>query len=109
MFSNNVNAQLIIKKIKELADGKNTLLLIDYMLNQSTSKQEEGKKLACEILKSVKHLDNVIRLLYSTKPENKKESKEFNWAYLFDFPIDSPTDAADEILQALEKRGDLCV
>lgn len=109
MFSNNVKAQLIIEKIKKLSDGKNTLLLIDYMLNQSTSKQEEGKKLACEILSSVESLDNVIKLLYSTAPEDKKASKKFNWVYAFDFPIDSPTDAADTILQELEKRGDLCV
>lgn len=109
MFSSNVNAQQIFEKIEKLADGKNTLLLIDYMLNISLGKEEEGKRLACEILKSVEHLDNVIKLLYSTSPERKKESKNFNWAYLFDFPIDSPTDAADGILQELEKRGDLCV
>lgn len=109
MFSNNVDAQKIYIKIKDLADGAKTLLLIDYMLTNLSIKEEEGKRLACEILKSVEDLNNVIRLLYSTSPERKKESKKFNWAYLFDFPIESPTDAVDEILLALEKRGDLCV
>lgn len=109
MFSDSSDTQRIIEKIKNLANGKNTLLLIDYILNESSEKEEEGKQLACKILNSVESLDNVIKLLYSTKSEDKKESKKFSWAYVFDFPIDSPTDAADEILQALERRGDLCV
>lgn len=111
MFSDNVNAQLIIEKIKSLADGKNTLLLIDYILNNSSKKEEEkkGKLLACEILSSVESLDNVIKLLYSTTDEDKKALKKFNCAYAPNFPIDAPTDAADTILQELEKRGDLCV
>lgn len=103
LFSDNADAQPIIDKIKKLAGKETTLLLIDYMLNQSTSKQEEGKQLACNILSSLESLKNVIRLLYSTLHEDKEEAKKFNWIYIFDFPIDAPSDAADTILQALKK------
>lgn len=109
IFVNSVNATSICEKIKKLANGQNTLLLVDYMLNNLSGREREGKLLACKILNYADTLDNFIKLLYSTSRGIKKESKNFNWAYVFDFPIDSPTDAADEILWVLKKRGDLDV
>ena len=104
MFSGNSAAKKISDKIQSLSDSKKALLLIDYMLNNSTKKQDKGKALALDILRLTP--SDIIKLLYSTSPENKKEMNDFEWAYIFDFPISSPTDAAEEIIYVLENRGD---
>lgn len=111
IFFDNSDSKKIRDKIQTLSGGKKTLLLIDYRLNNSEKNQKKGEALARDIILKLT-LKNIIKQLYSTSPQKEEDEKIMNDLELtcvFDFPIASPTDAAEEIIQMLENRGDLNV
>lgn len=105
MFSDNPTAEKICDKIQFLSNDRTTLLLIDYILSDSIEKRDEGKALACDVVSELTS-KNIIKLLYSVSSAGKGDRKRVNKLKsmcIFDFPMSSPADAAEEIIQSLDK------
>lgn len=105
MFSGNSIAENIYGKVQLLSNDKTTLVLIDYTLNSSIENQNEGKALACDIVSKLTS-KNIVKQLYSIAPADKEDRERVNrlrTTCIFDFPMSSPMDAAEEIIQSLDK------
>ena len=104
-FSGNPTAKRICDEIQFLSQDRTTLLLIDYILSDSIEKQDEGKTLACDIVSELTS-KSIIKLLYSVSSASKGDKKrvsELKSTCVFDFPMSSPADAAEEIIRHLDK------
>lgn len=106
IFPTGENGDALADKIKSLSRGTNTLLLIDYMLNNLTSEMDTGKKLCGDVLAKLS-MGNMIKIPYTRDDLGREErllaAGGVEYTLLSCFPISSPTDAARYIMRRLEE------
>lgn len=105
-FPDGGNGDALVEKIISLSGGSNTLLLIDYMLNNLKREERTGMKLCCDVLTKLRR-DNIIKMPYTRADLSKEErvlkiSDTEECVLLSAFPISAPTDAVSYIMRKLE-------
>lgn len=105
-FPDNEDGDSLAARIKSLSGGFNTLLLIDYMLNNSKHKEGVGKQLCVGILSKL-NMGNMIKMPYTRidlgREERVIKAGSTEYTLLSAFPISSPTDAVRYIMRRLEE------
>lgn len=106
VFPDGENGDALVDKIMSLSDGSNTLLLIDYMLNNLKREERTGMKLCCDVLAKL-NIDNIIKMPYTRADLSREErvlkvSDAEEYVLLSAFPISAPTDAVRYIMRKLE-------
>lgn len=106
-FPDRDNGDTLVDKIVSLSGKSNTLLLIDYMLNNLKRDEKIGMQLCRDVLAKLSK-DSIIKMPYTRVDLSREErvlkiSDTEEYTLLSAFPISSPTDAAKYVVRKLEE------